>query len=125
VSDEGEGIETGHRVRSVCESCALRGAVGSALREMCEVELHDCGAAGSAAAWGGACATYAAPPSRRGWIRGGRGTVVLFSDGAEFEYENLLGVQQMKSRGADRCRSTGRVGVAESLHVRAGVLIWR
>ena len=35
--------------------------------------LHDCGAAGSAAAWSGARATFAAPPSRRRWIHGVRG----------------------------------------------------
>ena len=43
----------------------------------------------------------------------------------EFEYEILLGVQQMKSRGAERYRDRGRIGVAEGLHMRAGVLIWR
>ncbi len=53
---------------------ALRGGVNGRLTEACNGarwSLRDCGAGGSAAAWGGARAKFAAPPSRRGWIRGG------------------------------------------------------
>ncbi len=49
----------------------------AAALERARWSLHDCGAVGSAAAWGCACATYAAPPSRRGWIRGGRATIEM------------------------------------------------
>ena len=43
----------------------------------------------------------------------------------EFEYENLLGVQQMKSRGAEFEGAQVVSDARKSLHVRAGVLIWR
>ena len=59
---------------------ALRGWVNGRFAEALERarwSLRDCGAVGRAAAWSGACATFAAPPSRRRWIRGVRGTVVV------------------------------------------------
>ena len=76
----------GRLVCGVAEVGALRGGVNGRLTEALERarwSLHDCGAAGRSAAWGGACATYAAPPARRGGIRGVRGTVVLVGGATE------------------------------------------